>query len=253
LNFIGLSATLLLLSTVATCPVGPGVAGEPLRGLQVAAPRVAPTRGVAPAPPAVVGPPAGPVGVPVLVTEGQRVVALAPPTAAMVGTPVVVATVVVITRVSPIVVSPIVIATIVVATIVIATIVIATIVISTIAITTAPTVVVAAATKNIEESGAASVLPVHLPFLPSTGAGASTRQEEPLLPPILGLSPLPLATARAEATVPTQGITHCRREHRSPKSSQPQAEHSSVQSSVATEETGVGVARAGAGAELGLC
>ena len=45
----------------------------------------------------------------------------------------------------------------------------------------------------------------------------------------------------------------CRREHRSPKSSQPQAEHSSVQSSVATEEASVGVARAGAGAELGLC
>ena len=84
----------------------------------------------------------------------------------MVGTPVVVATVVVITRVSPIVVSPIVIATIVVATIVIATIVIATIVISNIAITTAPTVVVAAATKNIEESvkqETNKIQPIHAP------------------------------------------------------------------------------------------
>ena len=48
-------------------------------------------------------------------------------------------------------------------------------------------------------------------------------------------------------------MSTCRREHRSPKSPQPQAEHSSVQSRVAAEEAGVGVAGAGAGAELGLC
>jgi len=50
----------------------------PLRALEVAA-VVVPPGGVAPGPPSVVPPLARPVCVPVLVTEGQTVVALAPP------------------------------------------------------------------------------------------------------------------------------------------------------------------------------
>ena len=50
----------------------------PLGGLEVAA-VVVPPGGVAPSLPSVVGPPARPVCPPVLVTEGQAVVALAPP------------------------------------------------------------------------------------------------------------------------------------------------------------------------------
>ena len=44
------------LSAVSAGPVGPGVAGEPPGGLQVPAGRVAPARGVAPAPPGGVRP-----------------------------------------------------------------------------------------------------------------------------------------------------------------------------------------------------
>merc|ERR1711978_14870 len=62
---------------VASC-VGPGVVWVPLRALEVAA-VVVPPGGVAPGPPSVVPPLARSVCVPVLVTEGQTVVALAPP------------------------------------------------------------------------------------------------------------------------------------------------------------------------------
>merc|ERR1719278_1221705 len=62
---------------IASC-VGPGVVWVPLRALEVAA-VVVPPGGVAPGPPSVVPPLARPVCVPVLVTEGQTVVALAPP------------------------------------------------------------------------------------------------------------------------------------------------------------------------------
>ena len=65
-------------SLIAASPVGPGVVLVPLGGLEVAA-VVVPPGGVAPSLPSVVGPPARPVCVPVLVTEGQAVVALAPP------------------------------------------------------------------------------------------------------------------------------------------------------------------------------
>jgi len=62
---------------IASC-VGPGVVWVPLRALEVAA-VVVPPGGVAPGPPCVVPPLARSVCVPVLVTEGQTVVALAPP------------------------------------------------------------------------------------------------------------------------------------------------------------------------------
>ena len=65
-------------SLIAACPVGPGVVLVPIGCLEVAA-VVVPPGGVAPSLPSVVGPPARPVGVPVLVAEGQAVVALAPP------------------------------------------------------------------------------------------------------------------------------------------------------------------------------
>merc|ERR1711922_125962 len=61
----------------ASC-VGPGVVWVPLRALEVAA-VVVPPGGVAPGPPSVVPPLARSVCVPVLVTEGQTVVALASP------------------------------------------------------------------------------------------------------------------------------------------------------------------------------
>ena len=65
-------------SLIAACPVGPGVVLVPIGCLEVAA-VVVPPGGVAPSLPSVVGAPARPVGVPVLVAEGQAVVALAPP------------------------------------------------------------------------------------------------------------------------------------------------------------------------------
>merc|ERR1711971_876344 len=65
-------------SLIAASPVGPGVVLVPIGGLEVAA-VVVPPGGVAPSLPSVVGPPARPVCPSVLVTEGQAVVALAPP------------------------------------------------------------------------------------------------------------------------------------------------------------------------------
>merc|ERR1712218_615501 len=65
-------------SLITASPVGPGVVLVPLGALEVAA-VVVPAGGVAPCPPSVVPPLASPVCVPVLVTEGQAVVALAPP------------------------------------------------------------------------------------------------------------------------------------------------------------------------------
>merc|ERR1711970_1471537 len=65
-------------SLVATSPVGPGVVRVPIGFLEVAA-VVVPTSGIAPGAPRVVSPLARPVCVPVLVTEGQAVVALASP------------------------------------------------------------------------------------------------------------------------------------------------------------------------------
>jgi len=63
---------------IAARPVGPGIVLESVGPLKVAA-VVVPTGGVAPGPPRVVAPLASPVCVPVLVTEGEAVVALAPP------------------------------------------------------------------------------------------------------------------------------------------------------------------------------
>merc|ERR1712051_913788 len=65
-------------SLISASPVGPGVVLVPLGGLEVAA-VVVPPGGVAPSLPSVVGPLARPVCPPVLVAEGQAVVALAPP------------------------------------------------------------------------------------------------------------------------------------------------------------------------------
>merc|ERR1712051_637354 len=65
-------------SLIAASPVGPGVVLVPLGCLEVAA-VVVPPGGVAPSLPSVVGPLARPVCPPVLVAEGQAVVALAPP------------------------------------------------------------------------------------------------------------------------------------------------------------------------------
>merc|ERR1711922_115382 len=71
-------ATKFSLSLIVASRVGPGVVWVPLRALEVAA-VVVPPGGVAPGPPSVVPPLARSVCVPVLVTEGQTVVALAPP------------------------------------------------------------------------------------------------------------------------------------------------------------------------------
>jgi len=69
--------TNLSSTLIAASVVGPGVVWEPLRVLQVAA-VVVPACGVAPRPPGVISPLASPVSVPVLVSERQAVVALAP-------------------------------------------------------------------------------------------------------------------------------------------------------------------------------
>merc|ERR1711922_8500 len=71
-------ATKFSSSLIGASRVGPGVVWVPLRALEVAA-VVVPPGGVAPGPPSVVPPLACSVCVPVLVTEGQTVVALAPP------------------------------------------------------------------------------------------------------------------------------------------------------------------------------
>merc|ERR1719278_87876 len=71
-------ATKFSLSLIGASRVGPGVVWVPLRALEGAA-VVVPPGGVAPGPPSVVPPLARSVCVPVLVTEGQTVVALAPP------------------------------------------------------------------------------------------------------------------------------------------------------------------------------
>ena len=65
-------------SLIAASIVRPGVVWEPVGVLEVAA-VVVPAGGVAPSPSSVVSSLASPVSVPVLVTEGQTVVALAPP------------------------------------------------------------------------------------------------------------------------------------------------------------------------------
>merc|ERR1719330_1160898 len=62
---------------IAASVVGPGVVWEPPGVLEVAT-VVVPACGIAPRPPGVVSPLASPVCVPVLVTERQAVVALAP-------------------------------------------------------------------------------------------------------------------------------------------------------------------------------
>jgi len=72
---------------IAASIVGPGVVWEPLGVLEVAA-VVVPAGGVAPRPSGVIPPLASPVCVPVLVTEGQAVVTLAPPVV-LVGEPLV--------------------------------------------------------------------------------------------------------------------------------------------------------------------
>jgi len=66
----------VLLSLTAASSVGPGVAWEPLGGLEVAA-VVAPAGGVAPLAPRVVAPLARTMYQPILVTEGLAVVTLA--------------------------------------------------------------------------------------------------------------------------------------------------------------------------------
>jgi len=63
---------------IAASIVRPGVVWEPVGVLEVAA-VVVPAGGVAPRPSGVVSPLASPVCVPVLIAEGQAVVALAPP------------------------------------------------------------------------------------------------------------------------------------------------------------------------------
>jgi len=70
---------------IAASIVRPGVVWEPLGVLEVAA-VVVPAGGVAPRPSSVIPPLASPVCVPVLVTEGQAVVALAPPVVLVVET-----------------------------------------------------------------------------------------------------------------------------------------------------------------------
>jgi len=69
--------TNLSSALIAASVVGPGIVWEPLGVLQVAT-VVVPACGVAPSPPSVISPLASPVCVPVLVSERQAVVALAP-------------------------------------------------------------------------------------------------------------------------------------------------------------------------------
>merc|ERR1719234_1258510 len=70
-------STNLSSTLIAASVVGPGVVWEPLRVLEVAT-VVVPACGVAPSPPSIISPLASTVSVPILVSEGQAVVALAP-------------------------------------------------------------------------------------------------------------------------------------------------------------------------------
>jgi len=71
-------STSLSSTLIAASVVGPGVVREPPRVLEVATVVVA-ACGVAPSPPSIISPLASSVCVPVLITERQAVVALAPP------------------------------------------------------------------------------------------------------------------------------------------------------------------------------
>merc|ERR1712218_605877 len=170
-------------SLITASSVGPGVVLVPLGALEVAA-VVVPAGGVAPCPPSVVPPLARPVCVPVLVTEGQAVVALAPP---------VVLVLVVESLVLEVAVEPVVVViewlTVVAA---------------------AATVLLLSTEESAKEPCARLFLARSLPPSPSIGVAGATlacRQENPLLP-INILPPRCLTSTKVGLPLsPSTGVT----------------------------------------------
>merc|ERR1711922_20987 len=161
---------------VASC-VGPGVVWVPLRALEVAA-VVVPPGGVAPGPPCVVPPLARPVCVPVLVTEGQTVVALAPPGVLVL---VVESLVLVVESLVLVVESRVLVVESLVLEVAVEPVVI---VVEGLTVEAATATVLLLSTKEAaKEPCARLILARSLPPSPSIGvAGATCWQEKPLLP-----------------------------------------------------------------------
>merc|ERR1712218_138919 len=171
-------------SLITASPVGPGVVLVPLGALEVAA-VVVPAGGVAPCPPSVVPPLARPVCVPVLVTEGQAVVALAPPGSLV----LVVESLVLEVAVEPVVVVVVEWLTVVAA---------------------AATVLLLPTEESAKEPCARLFLARSLPPSPSIGVAGATlacRQENPLLP-INILPPRCLTSTKVGLPLsPSTGVT----------------------------------------------
>merc|ERR1711922_21239 len=167
-------ATKFSSSLIGASRVGPGVVWVPLRALEVAA-VVVPPGGEEPGPPSVVPPLARPVCVPVLVTEGQTVVALAPP------------------GVLVLVVESLVL------------------VVEGLTVEAAAATVLLLATKEAaKEPCARLILARSLPFFPSIGVAGATLacwQEKPLLP-VKFLAPRCLAPTKVGLSLsPSTGVT----------------------------------------------
>lgn len=162
-------------SLVATSPVGPGVVRVPIGFLEVAA-VVVPTSGIAPGAPRVVSPLARPVCLPVLVTEGQAVVALASPVILVTKTLVLVEALVLVESLV-LVVKPLVLEVAVEPVVV---------VVEGLAVVAAAATVLLLPTKEAaKEPCARLILARSLPSPPSigvAGAALSCGQEKPLLP-----------------------------------------------------------------------
>jgi len=190
---------------IAASIVRPGVVWEPVGVLEVAA-VVVPAGGVAPSPSGVVSPLASPVCVPVLVTEGQAVVALAPPvvlaveplveTLVLVVEPLVVETLVLVVKalVLEVAVEPVVV-----------------VVVEGLTVEAAAATVLLLATKEAaKEPCARLILAGSLPPSPSIGVASATLacwQEKPLLP-VKFLPPRCLASTKVGLSLsPSTGVT----------------------------------------------
>merc|ERR1719278_109368 len=184
---------------VASC-VGPGVVWVPLRALEVAA-VVVPPGGVAPGPPSVVPPLARSVCVPVLVTEGQTVVALAPPGVLV----LVVESLVLVVESLVLVVESLVLE------VAVEPVVVVVVVVEGLTVEAAAATVLLLATKEAaKEPCARLILARSLPPFPSicvAGATLACWQEKPLLP-VKFLPPRCLASTKVGLSLsPSTGVT----------------------------------------------
>jgi len=167
------------LSLTAASSVGPGVAWEPLGGLEVAA-VVAPASGVAPLAPRVVAPLARTMYQPILVTEGLAVVTLASVLAVGAG---VVEALVLVVEALVLEVGALVVEAGVVETLVLE-VAVEAIVVEGLRVVTAVATVGSSTKESTKEPCARLILARSLPSFPPigiTGAALPCRQEKPLV------------------------------------------------------------------------